>query len=69
MHCTGKIDQSALFSDSMLCKHLIRIIMPKGDTIGAKSILVMSPICMTSQSGALCISVPHFIGRRDFFGS
>ena len=49
----GKIDQSALFSDSMWCKHLIRIIMPNGDNIGVKSIVVMSPIYMTSQSGAI----------------
>ena len=41
--------------------------MPNGDNIGLKSILVMSPIYMTSQSGALCISVTHFLGRQDFF--
>ena len=41
--------------------------MPNGDNIGVKSILVMSPIYMTSQSGALCISVTHFLGRQDFF--
>ena len=29
--------------------------MPNGDNIGVISILVMSPIYMTSQSGALCI--------------
>ena len=43
--------------------------MPNGDSIGVKSILVMSRIYMTSQSGALCIPVTHFLGRRDFFGS
>ena len=45
--------------------------MPNGDNIGVKSILVMSPIYMTSQSGALCISdsVTHFLGRQDLFGS
>ena len=60
----GKIDQSALFfSDST------RIIMPNGDNIGVKSILVISPIFVTPQSGALCISVTHFLGRQDFFGS
>ena len=51
-------------------KHLIRIIMPNGDNIGVKSILVMSPTYMTSQSGALCISVTYyFLGRQDLFGS
>ena len=40
--------------------------MPNGDNIGVKSILVMSPIYMTSQSGALCISITHFLGRQDF---
>ena len=45
--------------------------MPNGDNIEEKSILVMSPIYMTSQSGVLCISVTstHFLGRQDFFGS
>ena len=43
--------------------------MPKGDTIGVKSILVMSPVYMTSQPGALCISVTQFRGRQDFFGT
>ena len=44
--------------------------MPNGDNIGTKSILVMSPIYMTSQSGALCIlvSVTHFLRRQDIFG-
>ena len=41
--------------------------MPNGDNIGVKSILVMSPIYMTSQSGALCISVTHFLGRQAFY--
>ena len=41
--------------------------MPNGDNIGAKSILVMSPIYMTSQSGALCLAVTHFRRRQDFF--
>ena len=41
--------------------------MSKGENIGVKSILVMSPIYMTSQSGALCISITHFLGRQDFF--
>ena len=40
--------------------------MPIGDNIGVKSISVMSPIYMTSQSGGLCISVTHFLGRQDF---
>ena len=43
--------------------------MPNGDNMGVKSILVMSPIYMTSQSGALCISVTHFLGRQDLFSS
>ena len=60
------MDQYALFSDSMSGKHLIRIIMPNGDNIGEKNILLMSPIYMTSHSGALCT---HFLGRQDFFGS
>ena len=29
----------------------------------------MPPIYMTSQSGDLCISVTHFLGRQDFLGS
>ena len=41
--------------------------MPNGDNIGVKSILVMSPIYMPSQSGALCTSFTHFLGRQDFF--
>ena len=41
--------------------------MPNGDNIGVKSIFVMSPIYMTSQSGALWLSVTHFLGRQDFF--
>ena len=41
--------------------------MPNGDNIGVKRILVMSPIYMTSQSGALCISVTHFLGRQAFY--
>ena len=43
--------------------------MPNGDNIGVKTILMMLPINMTSQSGALCISVTHFLGRQDLFGS
>ena len=35
----------------MWCKHLIWVIMPNGHSIGVKSILVMSPIYMTSQPG------------------
>ena len=39
--------------------------MPNGDNIGVKSILVMSPIYMTSQSGALCIYQLHiFLENR-----
>ena len=53
-------------SHSMWCDYLIRIIMPNGDNIGVKSILVMSPIYMTSQSGALCISVTHFLEDMIF---
>ena len=41
--------------------------MPNVDNIRVKSILVMSPIYMTSQSGALCISVTHFLGRQAFY--
>ena len=48
---------------SLLCKHLIQIIMPSGDNIGVKSILVMCPIYITSQSGALCI----FLEDRMFW--
>ena len=40
--------------------------MPNADNIGVKSILVMSPIYMTLQSGDLCISVTHFLGRQVF---
>ena len=43
--------------------------MTNGGNIGVKSILVMSPIYRTSQSGALWISVTHFLGRQDLFGS
>ena len=40
--------------------------MPNGDNIRVKSILVMSPIYMTSQTGVLCISITNFLEDRIF---
>ena len=42
--------------------------MPNGDNIGVKSILVMSPIYMTSQSGAFVYELHIFLEVRIFFG-